>query len=142
MKLLCLIGIIFLTHYLNIRIKQCQEKIKKFPKIDLLAYIPYNSQKVNPKIDLDHICALANLKLTAKDKKLLEPQMIEIIKWVNKLEKLEFDVSRGELYSFVSFFLPFRQDKRQPSFSIEEALGNSPERAGGFIKVPKVIEEK
>jgi aspartyl-tRNA(Asn)/glutamyl-tRNA(Gln) amidotransferase subunit C len=97
---------------------------------------------MNPKIDLDHICALANLKLTEEDKKRLAPQMIKIIKWVNKLEELKFDVSRGELYSSVSFFLPFRQDKRQPSFSIEEALGNSPEKNGGFIKVPKVIEEK
>jgi len=97
---------------------------------------------MNPKIDLDHICALANLKLTEEDKKLLEPQMIKIVKWVNKLEELEFDLSKGELYSSVSFSLPFRKDRIQPSLPTQEAIASSPEKSKGFIKVPKVIEEK
>jgi aspartyl-tRNA(Asn)/glutamyl-tRNA(Gln) amidotransferase subunit C len=97
---------------------------------------------VNPKIDLDHICTLANLKLTEEDKKLLEPQMIKIIKWVNKLEELEIDISKGELDSSVSLSLPFREDKIKPSLPTEEALASSPEKSEGFIKVPKVIEEK
>jgi len=80
--------------------------------------------------------------LTEEDKKLLEPQMIKIVKWVNKLEELEYDVSKGELYSSVSFSLPFRKDKIKLSFSPDEALANSPEKSKGFIKVPKVIEEK
>jgi aspartyl-tRNA(Asn)/glutamyl-tRNA(Gln) amidotransferase subunit C len=97
---------------------------------------------MNPKIDLDHICTLANLKLTEEDKRLLEPQMIKIIKWVNKLEELKIDVTKGELYSSVSFSLPFRKDKIKRSLPAEEALANSPEKSKGFIKVPKVIEEK
>ena len=97
---------------------------------------------MNPKIDLDNICNLANLKLTREDKKLLEPQMIKIIKWVNKLEELELDTSKRELDSSVSFSLPFREDKIKPSLPTEEALARSPEKSEGFIKVPKVIEEK
>jgi len=97
---------------------------------------------MNPKIDLDHICALANLRLTKDDKKSLKPQMIKIVEWVNKLEELEYDVSKGEVYSSVSFSLPFRKDRIQPSFSPDDALANSPEKSQGFIKVPKVIEEK
>jgi len=94
------------------------------------------------KIDLDHICALANLKLTEEDKKLLEPQIIRIVKWINKLEELKIDVKKGELYSFFSFTLPFRKDKIKRSLPAEEALANSPEKSKGFIKAPKVIEEK
>jgi aspartyl/glutamyl-tRNA(Asn/Gln) amidotransferase C subunit len=97
---------------------------------------------MKPKVDLDHICALVNLKLTEEDKRLLMPQMIKIVEWVNKLKELEFDVSRGEVYSSISFPIPFRKDKIQPSFSTEQALANSPEKSEGFIKVPKVIEEK
>jgi len=97
---------------------------------------------MNPKIDLDHICALANLRLTREEKKSLKPQMIKILEWVNKLEELEIDISKGEVYSSVSFSLPIRKDKIQPSFSPAEALASSPEKSRGFIKVPKVIEEK
>jgi aspartyl-tRNA(Asn)/glutamyl-tRNA(Gln) amidotransferase subunit C len=97
---------------------------------------------MNPKIDLDYICTLANLRLTEEDKKLLEPQMIKIVKWVNKLEELKFDISREEPCAPVSFSLPFRKDEIKPSLPTEEALANSPEKGEEFIKVPKVIEEK
>lgn len=97
---------------------------------------------MKPRIDIDHICELAYLKLTDEEKARLEPQLIKIVEWVGKLEGLELDVSKGEVYSPVSFPLPFRQDMMQPSFSTAEALDNSPEKSAEFIKVPKVIEEK
>jgi aspartyl-tRNA(Asn)/glutamyl-tRNA(Gln) amidotransferase subunit C len=76
------------------------------------------------------------------DKKHLAPQMIKIIEWVGKLEELEFEASEGEVSSSVSFSTPFREDRIHPSFPAEEAVANSPEKDKGFIKVPKVIEEK
>jgi aspartyl-tRNA(Asn)/glutamyl-tRNA(Gln) amidotransferase subunit C len=94
------------------------------------------------KIDIDHICALANLKLSEEEKARLEPQLVKIVEWVNKLEELELDVTQGEVYSPVSLPLPLREDEIQPSISNEDALSNSPETGGKFIKVPKVIEEK
>ncbi|NIM91313.1 MAG: Asp-tRNA(Asn)/Glu-tRNA(Gln) amidotransferase subunit GatC [Candidatus Aminicenantes bacterium] len=97
---------------------------------------------MNPKIDLDHVCALANLRLTKNEKKLLGPQMIKIVNWVNKLEELEMDVSKGEVYSSVSFSLPFREDNIKPSLPAREALANSPEKSEGLVKVPKVFEVK
>lgn len=97
---------------------------------------------MNPKIDINHICALANLKLTDKEKKHLALQMIKIIQWVGKLEELEFEASEEEVYSSVSFSTPFREDRVQPSFPAEEAAANSPEKDKGFITVPRVIEEK
>ena len=97
---------------------------------------------MNPKIDLDYICTLANLRLTEEDKELLEPQLIKIIKWVNKLEELKFDISREEPYISASTSLPFRKDKIKPSLPTKEALANSPEKSEEFIKVPKVIEGK
>ncbi len=94
------------------------------------------------KIDIDHICALANLKLSDEEKARLEPQLAKIVEWVNKLEELELELTKGEVYSPVPFPIPLREDKIQPSLSSEEALANSPEIDGKFIKVPKVIEEK
>ena len=97
---------------------------------------------MKPKINIDYVCALANLKLTEEEKSHLAPQMIKIVKWVDKLEELELDVSKGEVYSPVSFSLPFRKDETKPSFPTKQATANSPERTEEFIKVPKVIEEK
>lgn len=97
---------------------------------------------MDPKIDIDHICALANLELSEKDKKHLGPQMIKIIQWVGKLEVLESGASKGRGHPSVSLSTPFREDKVQPSFPAEEAVANSPEKDKGFIKVPKVIEKK
>ena len=94
---------------------------------------------MKPKIDIDHVCALSNLRLTEKEKSRLEPQMIKIVKWVDKLEELELDVSKGEVYSPVSFSLPFRKDEIHPSFPTEQATANSPEKNEEFMKVPKVI---
>ena len=68
--------------------------------------------------------------------------MIKIVEWGDKLEELELDVSKGEVYSPVSFFLPFRQDKILPSFPTGQAADNSSEKTEEFIKAPKVIEEK
>jgi len=74
---------------------------------------------MKPKIDIDHICALAHLRLTDEEKSLLAPQLIKIVEWVDKLEELKFDVSKGEVYSPVSFSLPFRSDEILSSFTAE-----------------------
>jgi aspartyl-tRNA(Asn)/glutamyl-tRNA(Gln) amidotransferase subunit C len=94
------------------------------------------------KIDIDHICALANLKISEGEKARLEPQLVRIVEWVNKLEELKLDVTQGEVYTPISLSLPLREDEVQPSISSEDALSNSPDTGGKFIKVPKVIEEK
>jgi len=93
-------------------------------------------------LKIDHICALAHLKLSPEEKRYLVPQMIKIIDWVNKLEELKIDISRGEVYSPLTFSLPWREDKIQTSLPQEKALANSPEKSQEFIKVPKVIEGK
>ena len=62
------------------------------------------------------------------------------VKWVNKLEELEFDEAKGEVYSPLPFCLPLREDNPQPSLPAEDALSNSPEKSGKFFRVPKVIE--
>lgn len=75
---------------------------KKFSKIDFLADISYNSRKMKHKIDIDHVCALAHLKLTEEEKSLLAPQMVKIVKWVDKLEEASLRTSDyGEFFSRV-----------------------------------------
>ncbi len=45
--------------------------------------------------------------------------MIKIVEWEEKLEELELDFSKGEVYSSVSFSIPFWEDEIRPSFPNE-----------------------
>lgn len=67
---------------------------------------------------------------------------MKIVEWVNKLEELKFEVSRGEVHTPVSFSLSFRQDKIGNSIPAEKAIASSPEKNNEFIKVPKVFGKK
>jgi aspartyl-tRNA(Asn)/glutamyl-tRNA(Gln) amidotransferase subunit C len=97
---------------------------------------------MKPPIDMDYVCALARLELSAEEKTILAPQMIKIIEWVGQISNLRLNGSDPEASCPSPVPLPFREDEIRASLSVEEALANSPEKNSGFIKVPKVIEEK
>lgn len=97
---------------------------------------------MKPSLDIDHICALARLRLTDEEKKVLEPQVAEIVAWIGKLEEVKLPVHTEGPESHLSFPLPLRTDAVRASQPLETALLNAPDKAAPFIKVPKVIEEK
>jgi aspartyl-tRNA(Asn)/glutamyl-tRNA(Gln) amidotransferase subunit C len=97
---------------------------------------------MKPPIDIDYVCALARLELSAEEKTILAPQMIKIIEWVGQLSDLRPNDPGSEASCPSPVPLSFREDEIRASLSVEEALANSPEKNRGFIKVPKVIEEK
>ncbi len=74
---------------------------------------------MKPKISIDSVCISTHLILTREERSHLEPQMIKIVGRVKKLEELELDLSKGEVYSAVSFSIPFREDEIRPSFPNE-----------------------
>jgi len=97
---------------------------------------------MKPSIDIDYVCALARLELSAEERTILAPQMVKIIEWVGQLSNLRLNDPGSEVFCPVPLPLPFREDETRGSLSVEEALANSPEKNYGFIKVPRVIEEK
>jgi len=92
------------------------------------------------KIDLEHVCRLANLELTEEEKLPISLQMEKIVEWVSQLARLE--TGTEERYSPVSFNLRVEEDQVQPSLPQEEVLAMAPEKEGDFIKVPKVLTGK
>jgi aspartyl-tRNA(Asn)/glutamyl-tRNA(Gln) amidotransferase subunit C len=93
-------------------------------------------------LDVDHVCALAQLYLTEQEKKVLAPQMAKIVEWVGRLEEIELPVPAEAPVFHLPFSLPFRADEVQESQPQESVLANAPEKKAPFIKVPKVIEDK
>jgi aspartyl-tRNA(Asn)/glutamyl-tRNA(Gln) amidotransferase subunit C len=92
------------------------------------------------KIDLEQISRLANLELTEEEKKILPDQMEKIISWVGQLASLK--TSTEEKYTPIDFSLRLDEDEIKKSLPQEEVLAMAPEKEGGFIKVPKVLQGK
>lgn len=93
-------------------------------------------------IDLDHVCLLAALRLTEKEKEELAPQLEKIVEWVRQIAQVDLSPIEEAAYPAVDFPAPMRADVVQSSFGVEEALSNAPERDKEFFKVPQVIEGK
>ncbi len=90
-------------------------------------------------MDIDHVAALARLKLTDREKEIFSRQVVDIIRYIDKLNEL--DTSGIEPTAHV---LPmkniFREDEIRASLPRDSALRNAPERDGGFYRVPRIIE--
>jgi aspartyl-tRNA(Asn)/glutamyl-tRNA(Gln) amidotransferase subunit C len=93
-------------------------------------------------LDIDHVCALARLHLTDEEKKVLAPQMAQIVAWVGQLDEIDLPVPSEAPDFHLPFSLPFRADEVRESQPLESVLANAPEKDAPFIKVPKVIEDK
>ena len=89
--------------------------------------------------EVEHVADLARLTFSQEEKELFTRQLDSILSYVDKLNEL--DTKGVEPTSHV---LPiknvFKDDETRPSLSPDEALGNAPDRAGDFYRVPKIIE--
>ena len=90
--------------------------------------------------DVEYIASLAKLKFNEEELENYTHQLNDILTYVEKLNEL--DTSNVEPLSHpVENQNVFREDKRKPSVTTEEALKNSPGRTDEFFKVPKVINQ-
>ena len=90
-------------------------------------------------IDIAYVGALARLKLTDEEIKLLGGQLTDILGYIDKLNKVPTDTVEPTTHA-----LPlqnvYREDAAGESLSVEDVLRNAPAKVDNFFKVPKVIE--
>jgi len=91
------------------------------------------------KKDVEHVARLARLALSPEETELYVSQMAKILNYVEKLQALDTKGVEPTTYT-VPLARKFREDKASPSLPQEEILNNSPERAKGCFKVPRIIE--
>ena len=85
------------------------------------------------------VAKLACLALSSEEMKQFSEQLSGILTYVEKLETL--DLSKVAPTSHVvTLSNVFREDTVRPSLSIEEAVGNAPDRDASFFRVLKIIE--
>ena len=88
---------------------------------------------------IKHISKLARISLDEKQVDNLSKDLSSIIKFIEKLNKLNTD-DIEPLTSIIDASLRFRKDEILEGKIREQILKNSPEKTDEFFVVPKVLE--
>jgi len=92
------------------------------------------------KKDIEHVALLSKFELTDSEKGLFVDQIGQVLKYIEKLNKLNTDNIEPLIHPLEKKINVFRDDKPNISISREEAQSVAPAVLGAFFKVPKVIE--
>jgi aspartyl/glutamyl-tRNA(Asn/Gln) amidotransferase C subunit len=89
---------------------------------------------------LEHLSQLANLKLTAREKKKLGKQLTAILDYVDQLKKVKTQ-GAAPTSQVTGLENVFRQDEIKESLSQKKVLANSKSQTKGFFKIKAIFEE-
>ena len=91
------------------------------------------------KIDVAYVAELARLELTDEEKAVFQPQLENIVRYVEKIASV--DVSGVEpMMHGRPLVNAFREDVVRASLPAEVALANAPKRVGDEFLLPKIVE--
>ena len=91
------------------------------------------------KIDVGYVAELARLELTDEEKAVFQPQLENIVKYVEKISEVDVDGVEPMMHGR-TLVNAFREDVVRPSMDREAALANAPKRAGDEFLLPKIVE--
>ena len=91
------------------------------------------------KIDVAYVSDLARLELTAEEKALFQPQLENIVKYVEKISEVDVNGVEPMMHGR-ELVNAFREDEVRPSMDREKALANAPARVGEEFLLPKIVE--
>jgi aspartyl-tRNA(Asn)/glutamyl-tRNA(Gln) amidotransferase subunit C len=92
------------------------------------------------KRDVEHVAHLARLGLSQDEVKLLERQLNHILEQYAVLAELDTD-DIPPTAQVIELENILRDDVVRPSFDVEQALANAPERSGDHFVVPAVLQD-
>jgi aspartyl-tRNA(Asn)/glutamyl-tRNA(Gln) amidotransferase subunit C len=95
-----------------------------------------------PKPDdlrLDHVANLARLALTAEEKERFAAQLGDVLAYVQQLNEVDVSGIEPTAHAFPVVNV-WAEDVPEPGLSVEDALGNAPEKRDNMFVVPKVVE--
>ena len=91
------------------------------------------------KIDVAYVAELARLELTDEEKAVFQPQLENIVKYVEKISSVDVDGVEPMMHGR-ELVNAFREDAVRPGMSTETALANAPKRVGDEFLLPKIVE--
>ena len=91
------------------------------------------------KIDVGYVAELARLELTDEEKSVFQPQLENIVKYVEKISEVDVEGVEPMMHGR-TLVNAFREDEVRPSLAAETALANAPARVGDEVLLPKIVE--
>ena len=91
------------------------------------------------KIDVEYVAELARLELTAEERAVFQPQLENIVKYVEKISSVDVEGVEPMMHGRV-LVNAFREDVVRPSLDTQTALENAPKRVGDEFLLPKIVE--
>lgn len=95
--------------------------------------------KSGSKIDVAYVSDLARLELSDAEKAMFQPQLENIVKYVEKISEVDVDGIEPMMHGR-ELVNAFREDEVRPSMDREAALANAPARVGEEFLLPKIVE--
>ncbi len=90
-------------------------------------------------LDVAYVARLARINLTEDDEKIFQKQLDDVLKYVEKLRKVNVSDIDPAGHALPVFNV-FRDDAPRDWFTAEQALSNAPRQANSLFVVPKVVE--
>lgn len=91
------------------------------------------------KIDVAYVAELARLELTDEEKATFQPQLENIVKYVEKIASVDVTDVEPMMHGY-RLVNAFREDEVKPSMPVETALANAPARVHDEFLLPKIVE--
>lgn len=91
------------------------------------------------KIDVAYVAELSRLELTDEEKAVFQPQLENIVKYVEKIARVDVTGVEPMMHGR-ELVNSFREDEVRPSLEREKALANAPARVGDEFLLPKIVE--
>ena len=91
------------------------------------------------KIDVAYVAELARLELTDEEKSVFQPQLENIVKYVEKISEVDVEGVEPMMHGR-PLVNAFREDVVRPSLDREAALSNAPARVEDEFLLPKIVE--
>ena len=93
-----------------------------------------------PAIDVAYVAELARLELSDDEKAVFQPQLENIVKYVEKISEVDVEGVPPMMHGR-ELVNAFREDEVRPSMDRELALANAPARTETDFKLPKIVED-
>ena len=91
------------------------------------------------KIDVGYVAELARLELTDEEKAVFQPQLENIVKYVEKISSVDVEGVEPMMHGR-TLVNAFREDVVSPSLDTQVALENARKRVGDEFLLPKIVE--
>lgn len=91
------------------------------------------------KIDVRYVAELARLELTDEEMSVFQPQLENIVKYVEKISAVNIEGVEPMINGH-RIVNRFREDSVRGSMPTEDALANAPKRVGDEFLLPKIVE--